>query len=315
MIRLLYHNNISTELAEGLEALDLIDRDKLIWVDMEFPTEGEKRKVENLFNLPYGGREIKAATAGSPRFYEGESYIYISSFFIRKLDDHYEDTPVAFYLLDRVLITERNAHVLSLEEVLKRIQRNPRSFLDGAGVLEGILETKIDMDADFIEMITQEISTAVRDLSPNFTNEQEPLLKIKEYQGITTLLRGNFINKQRVVSSLLKTDTFRENARLKILLNDIDNMLEYLSFSFGRLEFLQNTLLALINVQQSKTIKTFTIITIVFMPPTLIASIYGMNFRFMPELGWPWGYPFALLLIVGSSFLTWYYFKRRKWSL
>ena len=104
-----------------------------------------------------------------------------------------------------------------------------------------------------------------------------------------------------------------ENERLKIIMNDITSLIQHSQFSSERLEYLQNTFLGLANIEQNQVIKIFTVVTVVFMPPTLIASIYGMNFTFMPELKWAAGYPFAIALMILSSIIFLWYFKRKKW--
>jgi len=96
-------------------------------------------------------------------------------------------------------------------------------------------------------------------------------------------------------------------------MKDINSVLTSISFIFARLDYLQNTLLGMINMQQNKTIKIFTIVSVIFMPPTLIASIYGMNFKIMPELEWTNGYPFAIVLIIASSLATLLLFRTKKW--
>ncbi len=187
-------------------------------------------------------------------------------------------------------------------------------FALGVLLIEQAAARQVDLDADFIEHIAKEIASIARSLSLKADIDKEAmLLKISEYQESTTLSRESFIDKQRVVSSLLKSNIFENKERFRMLLKDINAMLEYTAFIFIRLEYLQNTILGLINIDQNKTIKIFTIVAVVFMPPTLIASIYGMNFKFMPELDWSFGYPLAILLIVGSSILTLLIFKRKKW--
>jgi magnesium transporter len=104
-----------------------------------------------------------------------------------------------------------------------------------------------------------------------------------------------------------------EKERLRIVIKDINSLLQHTQFSFERLEYLQNTFLGLVNIEQNQVIKIFTVVTVIFMPPTLIASIYGMNFQHMPELAWRAGYPFALALMVLSSLAFLWYFKRKKW--
>ena len=102
-------------------------------------------------------------------------------------------------------------------------------------------------------------------------------------------------------------------AKMSILIKDINSLFEHLRFSFDRLEYMQDTFLGLVNIQQNKIIKIFTIVSVVFMPPTLVASIYGMNFKFMPELEWKFGYPFAIMLMICGVIGILWYFKRKKW--
>ncbi|WP_308445300.1 CorA family divalent cation transporter [Thermonema sp.] len=141
------------------------------------------------------------------------------------------------------------------------------------------------------------------------------LLKLTELQENTILIRESIIDKQRVVSSLLKSLMIpdEEKERLRIVIKDINSLLQHADFSFQRLEYLQNTFLGLVNIEQNHVIKIFTVVTVVFLPPTLIASIYGMNFDYMPELKWTYGYPFSLALMIFSSVLFLWYFKRKKW--
>ncbi len=314
MLRVFYYNETEIDKVEGVEHFLKIPVEKIFWVDLQFPTDGEKRNVEALFKLDFDQLKLENEVESNTRFYESEDLVFINAHFIALKNSHFESTPVFLYLKDNVLITERHADLASFAETTKKIKRNRKGFRNGSDVLEGILETKFDLDADYIEKIGKDIAAVGRILSLKKDIDMEGmLLKISEYQEATTLSRESFIDKQRVTSALLKSNVFENKERLRILIKDINNMLEYTSFIFVRLEYLQNTLLGLINIEQNKTIKIFTIVAVVFMPPTLIASIYGMNFKFMPELDWSLGYPFAILLIIGSSLLTLYLFKRKKW--
>jgi magnesium transporter len=239
---------------------------------------------------------------------------FIIANFINMRDNRFESTSVYFYLLGNILITERDAELVSFAETIRKMKRKRKLFQDGSNVLESILETKVDLDADFIEQIAKESAGITKKLSLKESVDKESvLLKISEYQEAATLARESFIDKQRVVSSLLKADIFENTERFKFLLQDINSMLEYTSFIFQRLDYLQNTVLGLIDIEQNKSIKIFTIVAVIFMPPTLIASMYGMNFKHMPELEWVYGYPFAISLIVISSLVTLYIFKKRGW--
>jgi magnesium transporter len=141
------------------------------------------------------------------------------------------------------------------------------------------------------------------------------LLGIAQLQENVMLLHQAITEKQRIVSSLIRVPEFNkiENERLTIIIRDIASLLQHSQFSSERLEYLQNTFLGLVNTEQNKVIKIFTVVTVVFMPPTLIASIYGMNFEFMPELKWIGGYPIAIALMIASSMIILLIFKRKKW--
>lgn len=178
-----------------------------------------------------------------------------------------------------------------------------------------IFESRIDMDADLIENISKEISSISRSLGIKKKAEEGALLRISEYQELTMLLRENIFDKQRVLSSMLRSEKFdrQEQDKQRIILKDIHSLLEHTAFNFERLEYLQDTFLGLVNIEQNKIIKIFTVASVIFMPPTLIASIYGMNFTGMPELNWSAGYPFAISLMVLSSIITLVFFRRKGW--
>jgi magnesium transporter len=149
------------------------------------------------------------------------------------------------------------------------------------------------------------------DKDPN----RDLLLTITAMQESTIAIRENIVEKQRILSSLLKSKMFpkEDYEKMRIMIKDVGSLLDYTSFNFERLEFLQNTFLGLVDMEQNRVIKIFTVVTVIFMPPTLIASLYGMNFKFMPELDEVWGYPFALLLMLLSSVFTLMFFRRKKW--
>jgi len=313
MIRIFYHKNDAIEKAEGSDILNQISIKHVLWVDLQFPTIEEQNEIEKKFEINFDLQEEESGLESNARFYETDQFIYIHSNFTSKQAHYYENCPIIFYVLDGILVTKRNIDLSSFAETVKKIKRNQKAFKNGSEILEGILETEVDLDSDYLEYISKEIAQLGKNLSKDNPDEESVLLKINKYQESTLFLREGFVDKQRVVSSLIKSHSFTSTPRLRILVKDINSMLEFSAFIFKRLEYLQNMLMGLITIEQNKAIKIFTIVSVVFMPPTLIASVYGMNFKLIPELSWDFGYPMALFFIISSSLLTLFIFKRKKW--
>ena len=202
----------------------------------------------------------------------------------------------------------------SFHETVKKISANPKNYPTGAHVLVALLETRVEFDADMIESMTQKITQLSNTLTLQEADE-DLLTEIKDLQEKTMLLRENIIDKQRTVSSMLRSEFMHSDLqpKLNIILNDISSLIEHVKFSFDRLDYLQDTFLGYVNIEQNKIIKIFTIVSVIFMPPTLIASIYGMNFTLMPELNSQYGYPISIALMIISSLLILMFFKKKKW--
>jgi magnesium transporter len=166
-----------------------------------------------------------------------------------------------------------------------------------------------------IEEVTDEITSLSKTLNTEDDLDQDILIRIKDLQEKVMVIRQNVMDKQRVVSNLLKSNLIPRELiqRLTMVIKDINSLFEYIRFGFDRLDYLQDTFLGLINLQQNRIIKIFTVVSVIFMPPTLIASLYGMNFKFMPELSWRLGYPFSIGLMILFSGVVLFYFKRKKW--
>ncbi len=178
-----------------------------------------------------------------------------------------------------------------------------------------IFENRIDFDADLLENIAREISRIGKFMGAEQKADKEILIRATQLQEMTMLLRQNMIDKQRMISAMLRSDHFPKDCydRLRMMIKDVNSLMDHTTFSFDRLEYLQDTFLGLINIEQNKIIKLFTVASVVFLPPTLVASIYGMNFDVLPELHWKYGYLFALALMLLSSLTTLWIFRRNRW--
>jgi magnesium transporter len=293
------------------------DLSGLIWIDLQNPSLDEIVEVEYYFKINIPTLMQQEEIESSSRYIEMDENTIATSKFLQKADDgsQYFNVNVSLLIKDDLLVTYREGEVRAFIECRKKIVTNCKSFSSGKKIFLSLFETRIDFDADFIEAISRQITVIGKSLTAENGPREELLKQITAHQETTMLIRENIIDKQRVVSLMLKNMEFAEDEkeRLRTLIKDIDSLVDHTNFLFERLEYLQNTFLGLVNIDQNKIIKIFTMVSVIIMPPTLIASLYGMNFRFMPELDWKIGYPIALLLMLGSSFITWIFFKKHKW--
>jgi magnesium transporter len=288
----------------------------LAWIDLQDPTIEEIEEVENFCGINIPTRLQQEEIESSSRYTEEDDYIIANSAFLQSVnDEHVEKVHVSFVIKGDQLVTYREGNLNSFAECVKKIKTNYKQFVNGRMVLLALFETRVDFDADMIENFSQKISAIGKQLTNEHGPREELLKQITNYQETAMLFRQNIIDKQRVISSLLRSGEFidDEKERLRVIIKDIYSLIEHTNFLFERLEYMQNTFLGLINLEQNKIIKIFTLVSVLFIPPLLIVSLYGMNFEFMPELHWKFGYPFAILLMLGSAIFTWYIFKKRKW--
>lgn len=220
---------------------------------------------------------------------------------------------VSFILIDNILTTLRECPLRSLTDLQRRMLAFPKFYPSGNIVFVSILEQRIDLDADMIELMSKEIAQYNRKVSLGEDINEEFLLDVNQLQENTMLVRENIVDKQRVISSLLKSDIFPEELKnkLNVMLKDISSLINHTNFSFERLEYLQNTVIGLINLDQNKIMKVFTLVSLLLMPPTLIASFYGMNVA-LPMTGTFWDWIIILGLMVLSFLAILFIFKSRK---
>ena len=293
-----------------------IDADDIIWVDLLHSTEEEKVFVEHKLSIELFTRQEAEEIESSSKYFENEQEINANlNYIFKKEDDTYAADPVSYILKDNKLITQRNIPLRSFDDVKRLLRISRRASFQGHNIFLLMFETRIDIEADVLEELSKKIYVTGRQLALDQRMDEDILIEIYNFQETTILFRESTSEMKRLFSSILRSDYFPkdEYEKIRVMIKDADSLLSHTSFNFERLEYLQNTFMGLIDIEQNKTIKIFTVVTVVFMPPTLIASLYGMNFHFMPELSWKFGYPFALLLMVMSSLLTLYFFRRQKW--
>lgn len=316
MLRIYYKKEKRLAKESDISLLRTIPLGDLVWVDLQNSTVEEKITIETYFDIKYSSVEESTEIESSSRFYELDDELIINSNFLSLKQNDFDYCPVSIILEKGILFTYRDDDLKTFGESVKKIKSNPGSFTNGYQILLTLLETGIEQDADIIEALAKDIADLNKKLTLNRTrSDEEILLKIASFQNHNILMRENIIDKQRLVSSLMKSSLFPEEYMtvLRIMIKDIGSLIEHNKFAFERLEYLQDTFMGLVNIEQNRIIKIFTVATVAFMPPTLIASIYGMNFARMPELSWDYGYIFAICLMILSSVVTLVYFKKRNW--
>ncbi|MDD2514224.1 MAG: magnesium/cobalt transporter CorA [Proteiniphilum sp.] len=310
-VKLFYHKDGIVRLSRSLDFLKSNPIQNFLWIDLNDVDEEVENELEDFLKIYIQEEEEMIEIEMSSRYIETNDTLVVNSNFLLS---NFETDPVSFILKNNILVTVRGEELSSFHETVKKISANPKNYPTGAHVLVALLETRVEFDADMIENMTQKITQLSNSLTLQEADE-ELLSEIKNLQEKTMLLRENIIDKQRTVSGMLRSEFIPNELqpKLTIIIKDINSLVEHIKFSFDRLDYLQDTFLGYVNIEQNKIIKIFTIVSVIFMPPTLIASIYGMNFTFMPELDKKWGYPAAIFFMVIASLLILYFFKKKKW--
>lgn len=311
-LRLFYHENGKLKISKSLDILKKVDLNDLIWIDLNDVPDAVETELEQFLKIYIQEEEEIEEIELSSRFVQTDDSVVVNAGF---LVENFTLEPVSFILKNNILVSVRDVELKSFNDTVKKIYANTKNFPTGYHVLVTLLETRVEYDADMIEEITEEITSLSKTLNTEDDLDQDILIRIKDLQEKVMVIRQNIMDKQRVVSNLLKSNIFPKELvqRLTMVIKDINSLFEYIRFGFDRLDYLQDTFLGLVNLQQNKIIKIFTVVSVIFMPPTLIASLYGMNFKYMPELSWKIGYPFSVGLMVLFSAVVLIYFRRKKW--
>ena len=308
------------------ELFDDLGFDDILWIDMVQPTIKEQKAVENFMEISLQTKQQVEEIESTSKYSESESAIISNSNFFVPTGDSFEVEPVSFILSNEgVLVSVRNADMRTFREAEKRLQMNYRSFSTGYHILISLLEVRIDFDADLVEMVGRQVSSLSKNISKEESIDKAVIHRINTLQERTMILRENIFDRQRILSGILRSERFPNDIypRLQLMIKDVNSLISHTDFSFQRLDYIQDSALGLINIEQNEVVKIFSVAAVVFLPATLVASIYGMNFRVMPELEWvytlpngwnlPLGYIFALGLMVLASGLTMGYFRYKKW--
>ncbi len=311
-LRLFYLEKSKLKISKSLDILSKIDMKDILWIDLnDVDMEVENRLEEFLKIYIQEDEEIEEIEISS-RYIQTEDSIVANSYFLL---ENFTNEPVSFILKNNILVSVRDVDLRSFNETAKKMFANTKSFPTGFHVLVALLETRVEYDADVIEDTTDLITSLSKNLSTVDDLDEDVLIQIKDLQEKVMIIRQTIVDKQRVISNMWRSGEFPKDLlpRLSMIIEDIKSLFEYTKFGFERLDYLQDTFLGLVNIEQNKIIKMFTLVSIIFLPPTLISSIYGMNFKFMPELNWKLGFPFSIGLMVLFTSGIIFFFRRKKW--
>lgn len=307
-----------------------------VWLDLVEPTAAEEAAVETALGIDIPTREELAEIEASSRLYQEDGAAFMTANLIRRGEhDRPESSPVTFIVKDNRLITIRYHQPQAFPAYVKRAMKPQTTAMTGWGIYISLLEAVVDRAADHLErvgLIVEETSKktfgAGRTLAGGRkrqrrrdVNLRELIENIGEEGDFTSKMRESLVSIGRIVAfaqalteQMKQTREMKDNrARINILRRDIQSLTDHASFLSAKISFLLDAVLGLISIEQNGIIKIFSVAAVVFLPPTLVASVYGMNFKVLPEFDWYFGYPFALALMVLSAVLPFLYFKQKGW--
>jgi magnesium transporter len=304
---------------EEIASLDALTHVKPVWVDLDAPTAEEKGWIAQHFGVTIPDDAVDDDLEESARFYEEDNgELHIRSDFLIDDDETPRNVRVAFILFNGVLFSVHGEELPVFRLLRLRARRIPALIEDAKDVLLKLYDADAEYSADALEGIydaLEKVSQRVLKQEVNDEMAAEALSAIAKEEDLNGRIRRNVMDTRRAVSFMMRSRMLNaeqfEEARQ--ILRDIDSLDSHSTFLFDKINFLMNATVGFININQNKIIKLFSVASVGLLPPTLIASIYGMNFKAMPELDWSMGYPFALGLMALSVVAPFVYFRRKGW--
>ncbi|HKE46385.1 MAG TPA: magnesium transporter CorA family protein [Steroidobacteraceae bacterium] len=299
-----------------------------LWLDLIDPTPDEERLVETTFAIDVPTREEMREIEASSRLYEEAGAIYMTITIVTRLDtDLPESAQITFIVAQDRIITNRYVDPLPFQRFIAFAERHPNSCTSAPMILAGLIEAIINRMADVLERVgadLDQLSTDVftppkkrRSARTQTRDSRAVLARVGQDGDLTSRARESLVSVNRLLTFVQQTTALTlqndVRSRFRTLSRDVLALSDHASFLASKMNFLLEATLGMINIEQNNIIKIFSVAAVVFLPPTLIASIYGMNFHFMPELAWIGGYPLAIVLMIISAILPYVYFKRRGW--
>ncbi|MBI1244949.1 MAG: magnesium transporter [Alphaproteobacteria bacterium] len=303
-----------------------------VWIDLFAPTEEDRARVDATFNLAIPTHAEMLEIEPSARLYSENGALYMTATILARAD---EMSPTAdaftFVLANHSLVTVRYHDPRPVSAFGTRIVRQPGACVSGEEAFVGLLETFVNRIADIFEKAGLDLDAISRGIFGHTSTTaqrrveqerefQEVLGQLGRIEDLCSTARESMLGLVRLIRFFDasvelegKKQTKEIRARIKSLNRDLVSLMEHADFDSRKVNFLLDATLGLINVEQNRIIKIFSVVSVVLMPPTLVGTMYGMNFRHMPELDWEFGYPLAIVLMLASAVLPYLYFKKRGW--
>jgi magnesium transporter len=305
---------------EEIESADALTRFQPVWVDLEAPTEQEVSWIAERFGLTIPDDIVDEDLEESARFYEEEETgeLHIRSDFLIEDEDQTRNVRVAFILRDKVLFSIHREDLPVFRLLRLRARRIPALIEDAKDVLLKLYDADAEYSADTLEGIydaLEHVSGRVLKKRVSDLDAAEVLAAIARQEDLNGRIRRNVMDTRRALSFMMRSRLLsaEQFEAARQILRDIDSLDSHTAFLFDKINFLMDATVGFININQNQIIKIFSVAAVALLPPTLIASIYGMNFRHMPELEWTLGYPFSIALMVVSVAIPFWVFKRKGW--
>ncbi|WP_207387383.1 magnesium/cobalt transporter CorA [Legionella rowbothamii] len=295
-----------------------------IWIDLFSPSIGEEEQVEQYIGRNIPTRAEMVEIEFSSRLYKENDVLFMTAMMLAQSDspDPQLD-PVTFVLTQKQLITIRYIESQSFKLFISKVKKMDFTQRDAVTLLIELLDATVDRLADILELVGSRLDHYSKTIFGPQNNPTEKLdyLQLMQQIGahgdLNTKARESLVTFNRLISFFGQTAYSKigkeGKLRLATLSTDVASLSDHANFLSTKVNFLLDATLGMISIEQNNIIKIFSVAAVIFLPPTLVASIYGMNFQFMPELSWKYGYLFAIGLILSAAWLPYKYFKHRKW--
>lgn len=301
---------------EQISQIEAVDtKADILWIDLYNPTQQEITFVSKTYDLDIPDKEEREEIEESARYWEDATHVTINTYFLTRSEGETLNYDTVTFLLNRnILFTVRYSEFKVFDEIQSRVLASPKTFEDGYDLISKIFELRVEKDADIMEVVSRRTRNLRRMVFDKKYGD-DLLEKIANLQEMLLSLRDTLFDKRLAIAALLKTNKADEEVKknLTIVLKDLNSLVEFTNSNMSVLDNIQTLFASQINIEQNKIIKIFTMVTVALTPPTLIGTIYGMNFEHMPELSMTYAYPVVLCIMVGSVICPLIFFKLKKW--